>query len=128
MQNNYQGFGSLSWIPSDHLSGYQRPDGSFKGAGYFGPIKNRVGQELTELSISVDDMLIPLLVPTLNKDEISSLVRSTEWHPPLLDKESNISDNIVRKAISHALMRKNKNLPVFNPTPSNYVQKVREGY
>ena len=71
-----------------------RRDGTPKGAGYFGEIKNEDGTFSTELSINVDGREIPVLVPTLTDEEIRKLQVGGE-----------IPQAIVDKAVKHAAMR-----------------------
>lgn len=76
-----------------------RPDGTPKGAGYFGEIPHPDNPDTysTELTIGVklggQEMHIPLLVPTLTKQEIRDVLAGKE------------SDQIVRKAVEHAKLR-----------------------
>ena len=75
-----------------------RVDGSKKGFGWLGPIKNKDGYIMTELSTGVNiggvETLIPLIVPTLTDMEIHSL-RSGEAP----------SYRIMEKAVEHAKKR-----------------------
>ena len=88
-----------------------RSDGTPKGPGYFGEIPNRdkPSQFSTELSgeATVDGktLLFPLLVPTLTRKEIESLVRGKVGPSEL--------DMIYKKAIDHALMRKKQGKDPF---------------
>jgi len=79
-----------------------RPDGSQKGAGYFGLLKRPNGDISTELSIGVGiggkEVDIPTLVPGLTKQEINYLL-TTEPNP------RGLPESIVRKAVDHAKMR-----------------------
>ena len=62
---------------------------------------------MTELSIGVDfgkgQMDIPTIVPTLTRDEINHLASGGE-----------ITDEIVRKAVDHAVKRLEDDMPVFH--------------
>lgn len=77
----------------------KRQDGTPKGAGYFGEIPHpgKPGQFSTELSIGVNmdgkDAQIPLLVPTLTKQEIDAVIAGKE------------NNGIVQKAVDHAKKR-----------------------
>lgn len=77
----------------------KRPDGTPKGAGYFGEIAHpdNPSNFSTELTVGVNiggkDMTIPLLVPTLTQQEIRAVLAGKE------------SDAIVKKAVDHALSR-----------------------
>jgi hypothetical protein len=79
-----------------------RKDGTKKGAGYFGELKRPDGSVSTELSVGVDfgsgEMEIPLLVPTLDKDELNYLINNNP-------KPSEIPKSIMDKAIQHAIGR-----------------------
>lgn len=59
-----------------------RPDGTRKGAGYFGPISRPDGKVSTELSYSDPERgqrnLAPLLVPGLNRQQIDHLLSGGE--------------------------------------------------
>lgn len=88
----------------------KRPDGTPKGAGYFGEIPHpgKPGTVSTELSIDVDfggkKYLIPLLVPTLNKQEIDAVIAGQE------------DETIIKKAVEHAKKRlSNKQSPFAEP-------------
>ena len=76
-----------------------RPDGTPKGAGYFGEIPHpkKPGVFSTELSIGVnfdgEETQIPLLVPTLSRQDIDAVIAGKD------------TDAIVRKAVDHAKMR-----------------------
>lgn len=85
---------------SERVASYgKRPDGTPKGAGYFGELAHpdNPSRVSTELTIGVEvggrKMDIPLLVPTLTQQEIRAVLSGKE------------SDAIVRKAIDHALGR-----------------------
>lgn len=79
----------------------KRSDGSNKGRGYFGPLNNPNGGVSTELSVGVNmagqEQEIPLLVPTLNKDEIQTVLSSKNI--------GDIPHHIIRKAQDHAALR-----------------------
>jgi hypothetical protein len=74
------------------------PDGPVKGKGYLGELKRPDGKVSTELSVGVGfdgkETLIPLLVPTLTKDEIDFLL---EGNKP--------TKEIFNKAVEHAKKR-----------------------
>lgn len=71
-----------------------RTDGTPKGMGYFGMLKSRkkgdVNKYSTELSFDVDidgqKLFAPLLVPTLTRFEIESLLRGDEPSEAIYDK------------------------------------------
>jgi len=80
------------------ITGYgPRMDGTQKGEGYFGPLTGNEGIS-TELSFGFNnggkEVLAPLLVPTLSKDEINHLLGGNK--PTLA---------IYSKAIQHATER-----------------------
>lgn len=91
-------------------SGYgNRIDGTPKGAGYFGELKRPDGDISTELSVGIEidgkETQIPLLVPTLNKDEIKWLLNN----PPT----PNPPKSIMEKAVKHAMRRINEGKSPF---------------
>jgi hypothetical protein len=79
----------------------KRPDGTNKGKGYFGELKRPDGDISTELSVTVNldgkDMDIPTIVPTLNKQEIDTLLS--------LKPDQKIPQSIIDKAKAHAKKR-----------------------
>ena len=82
--------------PSD---GYGlRADGTKKGKGFLGEIKNADGSVSTEVSIGVNidgkETEIPLLIPTLTEDEIKIVTSGGE-----------VPKEIIDKAVSHAMER-----------------------
>ena len=85
-----------NWTTSGKY-GY-REDGTVKGKGFLGEIKNDDGTISTELSIDVEidgkEILIPLLVPTLTKAEIDHLKSGKKF-----------TDAMVKKAVAHAKKR-----------------------
>lgn len=76
----------------------QRADGSEKGEGFLGELKRPDGDVSTELSIGVNignkEMDIPMLVPTLSKEEVKHLLDG-----------GRPTDAIVQKAVQHAKTR-----------------------
>jgi hypothetical protein len=76
----------------------QRADGSQKGMGFLGAIKNPSGDVMTEFSVGVNldgkDVEIPSLVPTLSPDEVRAIVESGQ-----------VPDSAVEKAVAHARAR-----------------------
>ena len=83
-----------------------RPDGTPKGAGYFGSIPMADGQVMTEMSVGVNlggrDMEIPTIVSTSTRAELDYLAAG---NPP--------TDQMVRKAVNHALMRMSQGKSVW---------------
>lgn len=80
----------------------ERVDKTKKGRGFFGELKRKNGEISTELSIGVEidgkEVQIPLLVPTLDKSDISYLLRTDE-------EVSEFPESIIDKAYRHALER-----------------------
>lgn len=67
-----------------------RLDGTPKGMGYFGELKRPDGKVSTELSVGVNldgqEHEIPLLVPTLSREEIDHLLKDGEPTPEIMNK------------------------------------------
>lgn len=89
-----------SGAASPPSGGYgNRPDGTQKGAGYFGEIPSPInpGEFSTELTIGVniggEEVDIPLITPNLSRSEIESVMRGRE------------SKEIIGKAVEHAKSR-----------------------
>ena len=90
-----------------------RVDGTQKSMhGFLGPITNKKGQTMTELSIQFDDVLggrpIPLLVPGLTTDEIDWLKNNDIEGQAYL-----VPQSIQQKAITNAMVRAAKGLNPF---------------
>lgn len=87
-----------------------RPDGTKKGKGWLGELKRSDGRVSTELSVSYNidgkEILLPLLVPTLNKKEVDWLLTNEV-------KPKSIPKSIEDKAISHAMKRIKQNKSPF---------------
>lgn len=86
-------------IIESHIGKYGlRKDGTKKGSGFLGELKTTSGDVATELSIGVDfgkgETEIPLLVPTLSKQEIDYLLSGGK-----------VTKEIADKAIAHAIDR-----------------------
>jgi hypothetical protein len=79
----------------------KRPDGSEKGAGFFGVLKRPDGGISTEISVGLPiggkEMDVPTLVPTLTEDEKNWLLTH--------DIKEKIPDSIMKKAKAHAEKR-----------------------
>lgn len=96
-----------------------RPDGSPKGAGYFGEITHpaKPGTEFTEWTVGVTvdgkDMDIPLIVPTLSRKELQAVLQGKETRA------------IIRKAVDHALSRMKQGRPVY-AEPGEYYPLPKE--
>ncbi|MHC4648102.1 MAG: hypothetical protein ACYTBJ_21795, partial [Planctomycetota bacterium] len=83
-----------------------REDGTRKGSGFLGEIPTPSGDVMTELSIGVNfdgkERLIPLIVPTLTREEISALASGAEP-----------TREMVGKAVQHARQRISSGQSVF---------------
>jgi len=94
----------------------QRVDGTQKSeTGFLGPIPNTVtGKTMTEVSMGIEidgeEVLIPLLVPSLTEEEIK-IMQNMEIEGNI----ENVPQSIKDKAIEHAIqrMKENKN-PFYN--------------
>jgi len=79
-----------------------REDGTPKGAGFFGELKRPDGDISTELSQDSEfngkKLLYPLLVPTLNRQEINHLLMDG-------DLRNELGRRISDKAYEHAVNR-----------------------
>lgn len=88
----------------------KRPDGTPKGSGYFGEIKRPDGNVMTEITIGVGlngkETQIPLIVPTLNKQELDALMKND---PKSKDFMKRIPTSIIDKAVEHAVQRMQQN-------------------
>lgn len=85
-----------------------RKDGSKKDSGYFGELRNKNDEVMTEFSVGVDidgkQMEIPTLVPTLSKKQVRHLLDGNEP-----------TEDIVKRAVEHARQRiKDGMSPFFN--------------
>lgn len=90
----------------------KRPDGSFKGPGFLGPLRRPDGDVMTEYSIGVKldgkETDIPTLVPTLSDAELNALLKAKPGE--------RIPDSIVKKAVDHARKRMaDGKSPFFGP-------------
>lgn len=80
-----------------------RPDGSPKGAGYYGEVQNpyRPGWHSTELTVGVTlggkPMDIPVMVPGLTQQELRAVLQSKT--------AKDIPESIILKAVAHAKQR-----------------------
>lgn len=83
-----------------------RPDGAPKGKGFFGELKRPSGGVSTEISIGVGirgkETTIPLIVPTLSRDELNYLLKVDPKSKTFYDK---MPKSIIEKAVDHASMR-----------------------
>ena len=87
----------------------RREDGTEKGLGYLGPVKNPNGGVSTELSMGVHmdgkERLVPLMVPTLTPGELTELLRAKGL--------GQVPRSVKQKAVDHARMRVMIGKPVF---------------
>jgi hypothetical protein len=98
-----------------------RNDGTQKGRGYLGTIRDSQGRPMTEFSIGVGmdgrDIEIPTMVPTLDPAEIEYL-RNMQAGTPM-------PQSIQQKAIEHAKMRMKQGLSPFHDSgPSHAKPKM----
>lgn len=79
-----------------------RNDGTEKGTGYLGILKNKLGQDVTEYAIGVDmngkETEIPTLVPSLTDEEVQAVLDASAG-------DGEIPESVKRKAIKHAQER-----------------------
>lgn len=96
-----------------------RPDGSMKGPGFLGPIKNAIGQSREEYSIGVNidgkEMEIPTFVPTLTAQELDYLTNMQEGMP--------IPKSIQEKAVGHALDRMRQGQSPFHANGPSHARR-----
>ena len=105
----------------------KRLDGTAKGLGFFGVLQRPDGDSSTELSIGVNlngkEMQIPLIVPTLSREEIDGLLKGQEP-----------SEEIAEKAVQHAIGRMKSGKPLFaadgeqHPLPASAEEQFRQGF
>lgn len=100
---------------------WYRQDGSRKGRGYLGPVRNPYGQTMTEYSIGVEmdgrEVEIPTFVPTLTPQELNYLTRMGDGQQ--------IPESIVRKAVDHARMRMQQGLSPWHDSGPNHTKSSR---
>lgn len=91
-----------------------RPDGSAKGKGFFGELKRPDGGVSTEISVGVGingkEMDVPLIVPTLTKDELRYLLENNIKGKQFMQK---MPKSIIEKAYDHAVIRVNEGKSPF---------------
>ncbi len=89
----------------------KREDGTKKGQGFLGLLKNAAGGVSSELSIGVDfgkgEVTIPTIVPTLNQQELDYLLANPKVKP------QDLPPSIYKKAVDHARMRMSQGLSPF---------------
>jgi hypothetical protein len=83
-----------------------RADGTQKGNGWQGPIKRPDGKVMSEISVGVNlegkDLEIPLIVPTLTKQELDWLAKHDPQSPDFM---KTLPKSIGDKAVAHARER-----------------------
>lgn len=100
-------------------------DGTPKGLGYFGEIARTDEPDVfsTELSTQVDDLLFPLIVPTLTREELAHLVDG-----------GSPTKGIVEKAYRFAIQRTKDGKSPFagpgeqHPLPTTPTAQLEEGF
>ena len=89
----------------------KREDGTKKGQGFLGLLKNAAGGVSSEISIGVDfgkgEVTIPTIVPTLNQQELDYLLANPKG------KTQDLPPSILKKAVDHARMRMSQGLSPF---------------
>lgn len=105
----------------------ERADGTPKGLGFFGELKRPDGSVSTELSIGVNlgghEVEIPLIVPTLSREELDYLLKGGEPTRSLVDK-----------AVEFAIQRQRAGQPFFagdgeqQAVPAAAEDQFREGF
>ena len=90
--------GGIADLENTPLNLGNRKDGTPKGIGYYGVLKNKNGEMVSEMSIGVKspegkEIEIPALVPGLTKAEIEEVISGS------------ISESVVEKAVAHASKR-----------------------
>lgn len=92
-----------------------RHDGTKKGTGYLGVLRTKDGGVATEMGVTVNidgkDREIPLIVPTLSRSEVDSLLSVPQGKKPW-DVIKNY-DDIERKAVDFAKQRMSQGKPFF---------------
>ena len=100
--------------PQKHTRGKtygKREDGTPKGVGWLGMVPRKDGKGVsTELSMGItldgEEVLIPLMVPTLTQQELEYLVNETTGI-------HDVPETIKRKAMDHGLMQIRKGQSPF---------------
>lgn len=104
-----------------------RPDGADKGQGYLGVLQRPDGGVSTEISASFGDVAngqdIPLMVPTLNREEVQALLNTPSDDPDFYKK---IPPSVFHKAIDFARQRQASGLPYF-ARPTEYIEQSTQG-
>lgn len=102
---------------SDPSTWDKREDGSQKGNGWLGLLKRPDGGVSSEISVGVNiggkEQEIPLIVPSLTRSEVTTLLSSDPKDPSFF---SSLPDSIKRKAIDFARNRISKGESPFAST------------
>ena len=92
-----------------------REDGTQKSRGYLGPLVTKNGNIVTEYTVGVNldgkEMDIPTLVPTLTNAEVLEVLDAA-------DNGDQPSEQIISKAIAHAIQQLDKGQSVFYNEPT----------
>lgn len=101
-----------------------RPDGTEKGPGFLGVLGRPDGGISTEISASfgpdvADGQDIPLLVPTLTREEVDALLSNNNEGEAFF---SALPTSVIDKAIAFAQQRQAQGLPYF-ARPTEYVEQ-----
>lgn len=82
-----------------------RPDGSKKGSGWLGALRNSKGDVVTEYSMQSDAVKVdgksidfPMVVPTLTKDELGAVLAASAGEKP----DESLFASAQQKAVDHA--------------------------
>lgn len=88
----------------------QRNDGTEKGSGFLGILKNSTGEDVTEYAVGIEidgkETEVPTLVPSLTPEEVSEVLLASEG-------KGTLSDTIIQKAADHAADRIKSGLSPF---------------
>ncbi len=91
-----------------------RPDGTKKGLGWLGPLKRPDGRMSTEITFDVHldgkKVYMPLMVPTLTKQELDAILQLDEKDPDFFKK---LPPGVEDKAVEHAIQRLRQGLSPF---------------
>ena len=92
-----------------------------KGKGFFGPIPTSEGNRMTELSSSFEvngrTIQYPLIVPTLNAQEIEILSRGSEPTPEIYDKAERFALYRIQQGLSPFATPQDLRMPAPQTTP-----------
>lgn len=92
-----------------------RPDGKPKGEGWLGILRRPDGNISTEISVGVPingkETDIPLLVPTLDANEVRTILALDPGAPDFFKK---LPASVMQKAVAHATMRMAAGKSPFN--------------